>query len=910
MNPSERAKEQGVALLMTLGVLSLILILAMSFSFTARSGRQLAQNNAEVVRARLLARSGLERVIAALSFRYDEAQMAGTERLYPATAPAGTFNRVDYTALAGHPLYGYRAFWTSTSTTPDMAQLESALAVQLGMGTSAAAASPIAKQGFIPRAEDFAGLTGVGLDKVSWFHVTAPEPWVDSNSDDIVNAGEYTDRNGSGSWDGCLIGRTTFLVLDESGKLDPGALLTVNYEPVWDRANYTTCYYDLDASGAVNTVGTAISDPFREFSGSIPRRGLSPQEIILPLSGADLWDKVPTVGTTTAKSTWFDWRQIASNTTFSAANWTAVTASTINDPLRIYFPYSYDIEAYRYDLGSGETDCQRFDIWSVDWDTMDPATLSKLYDPTGVETFWTSPGAMNAVASTSAPALGGFRDDGTNDISLQVLANLVDFCDGTNATDSEKATYIDKDGDGALSEGDIFGLDKTPYINEIAFTGVYSYDDNSTPADFTDDKGTILLSVYVELVNMFEVDRNIGNCDVEFVLQYRATGDPTYTTIALSTPTPVPLTGATTAVAHRYVTLQATPGVTMISANAPKTINLQVHSCKITLKNSAGEVVDFAAPISAATPLAIGNALSGVSAFDMGYGSAETNDPRCNTKEADWTAYPGRANDNDVTLDMSGAAGGTINNAATAAAASDAAAGDPTNVCSAYIANTPRITFWELGAVHRGEPWRTINLTKYSSSTSRDYAAGDAILLDQLKLGGFAHVQGRVNANSADPFVWASALNQIKVGWAYTDAQDGSTIQGAGTALTSPGTLGTAIATYTQGGAPFSSRAEIANLPEMTDGTGGAACATDAEQEEIIAKIANLLTVRQNLFTVLVTAQTVLDTGSNNPDTSNSVEYATGKYCTIQSEQKILATVYRDALANTVRVVRLEYLED
>ena len=68
--------------------------------------------------------------------------------------------------------------------------------------------------------------------------------------------------------------------------------------------------------------------------------------------------------------------------------------------------------------------------------------------------------------------------------------------------------------------------------------------------------------------------------------------------------------------------------------------------------------------------------------------------------------------------------------------------------------------------------------------------------------------------------------------------------------------------------------------------------------------------MRQNLFTVLVTAQTVLDTGDKNSGTSNSVEYSKDKYCTIQSEQKILATVYRDALANTFRIMRLEYLED
>ncbi len=926
MNASERAREQGVALLMTLGILSLILILAMSFSFTARSDRQLSRNNADLTRARLLARSGLNRVIAALAYQC-QSKMASPENLYPATATTnGIFSNGNLTS--DHPLYGYRAFWVSTSTTAEAAQLESALALQYGMGTTATATAPVKKEGFIPRAERFADLPGsAGLSNASWHHIFGLEPWIDKNSNGSVDSlsapdNEYTDINANDTWDERLIGRTSFLVLDDSGKLDPGALVTVNTEPVWDRANYSTCYYDLNANDALDTVGTGASDPFREYTGSIPRRGLSPQEIILPampfapytpITPAYFWDDIPVIGSTTNKSTWFDWRHIASDTNFGAKAW---TVDSSKDFLHVYFPYSYDIEAYRY---SGE-DYQRLNLWDdntalgagvFDWNgkTWNQTALENLYNAAGMQKFWTSTDVLNTTPPTSAPALGGFRDDSDGDISLQVLANLVDFCDEATAADTEEATYIDYDGDGTYSDQDIYGLDKTPYINELAFTAMYAYDDNATPADLTDDTGTISLAVYVEVVNMFEVSRNIGDCEVEFSLQYRGSGDPSYTTVPLT----LTVTGPASVNSHGYATLQATTTVNAYANDAPKNIDVQVSDCKITLDNSNARLVDFAHPVSA-TALVISNGLSGTSMSAMGYASMETNDPRCNTKEADWTAYANRGSD-PSTLDMTGAGSGSTNAAAAPPADGDAGAGNPI-AANAYIANTPRITFWELGAVHRGEPWRTINLTAFSSSAGRKYGDGDAILLDQLKLGGFTHVKGRVNANSPDPVVWTNVLNQIRVGWAYTDTHDSATIATAGSALTDPAAIAQAITTSgstpTRNGVQFSSPGEIASVSALTDGTGGIAQDTDAKKEEIIAKIANLLTVRQNLFTVLVTAQTVTDTGKNDPGTSNSVEYDTTNhyFCTIQSEQKILATVYRDAFANTFRIVRLEYVEE
>ncbi len=79
--------EQGIAILLTLGIISLLLILALSFASTTTIERKAAQNNTYQIIARLLAESGVQR---STGFIGNE---LGSE-IYPATTsfhrPAGT----------------------------------------------------------------------------------------------------------------------------------------------------------------------------------------------------------------------------------------------------------------------------------------------------------------------------------------------------------------------------------------------------------------------------------------------------------------------------------------------------------------------------------------------------------------------------------------------------------------------------------------------------------------------------------------------------------------------------------------------------------------------------------------------------------------------------------------------------
>lgn len=915
-NRKHQASQQGVALMMTLGVLSLVLILAMSFSFTARSSRQLSQNNAEVVRARLLANSGLNRVIAAIGFLYDEAQMADDTsvpgdprypRLYPATAPLGSFSNGNF--AVDHPLYGFRAFWPSTSATPETGQLNSALSTQLGMGTTVIPSGVIARHGFIPEAT-----AGSLPANASWHHVLSPNE-VDGVADDRI------------------IGRLAFLVLDESGKLDPSGIITINTEPVWNRATPDASFYDLNANGTRDHLATAGWAAAFTEGANIPRRGLSPQEIPLPFlalpSAANplpsvperFWTNVPTVGGTSVKSTWFGWRHIATTTAFEAPDWTAPIDRNF---LHTLFPYSYDIEAYRHDPGTGEADYHRFNLWSVDWDgtAWDTAALQALYNGTP-SLFWTAApgGDINPTASTCAPALGGFTDAAT---TTRTLVNLVDFLDSDNA-----ATFLPP---GNIWNATVVGNEEQPYINEVGFLASYIMDDPDGIPGNADDNGTFTLEVFLEVANIYATNKAFtGTVRLNFTL----TGSPT-------TSHDFAVTG--TANANDYTVVSAQWTQNYAGATTPASVAFSISDCRVVLLDNwspdNGEVADFAHALDSDLSVNLNGTGMGV---ETRYASVQVEDPRCNTLPTDWTKQDFDANISNITMSFtflpgpppSVTATGELNEVGPGKTPADPSTpptagsgyddetvGDPVlGLSTAYIANRADITFWELGAVHRGHPWQTINLKAYNpSNTARSYTDGDAILLDQLKLGGFTEVRGRVNANSASRPVWGSVLNQIRLGWDYEDIHNSGALM-SGTAISVASALNIAdgvlaLTANTAKGAPFGSRAEFVAIPALTDGTGIAPALQDTDriQEEIIGKIANLLTVRQNLFTVLVTAQTVRDTGTNNPGTPNSGVYktvaGTDYHYLIQAEHKLLATVYRDAFTNTFRVVNIETLED
>jgi hypothetical protein len=894
-NRNQPVSQQGIALMMTLGVLSLVLILAMSFSFTARSSRQLSQNNAEVVRARLLANSGLNRVIAAIGNRFEdygttpELVLPGTSGVWFAQNPAS--------------LYGDRYFWYSGGTT-DYAGIESALAANLNIGP----------RGFLPLATT-AEHIALGT-RPSWQQVFSPIE-LDSTA---------LDR---------LIGRIAFLVVDESAKIDPNGVMTLNWEPTWMDSAFRSPYpapaagefHDLNQDGNWNKFDSWNPNLFKEDYASFPRPGFSPQEIRLDLGAAAFWQTTPTVGNVAngRKTEWFGWRHISAETSFSANTWTQVQA---NEVIRRYFPYSYDIEAFVYDLDSDPAtsleDAHRFDLWDYDWDGTDwtdPANLQALYNDANLAPFWTgAPGSdiNTTTESLAAPALGGFTDAAT---TTRTLVNLADFLDSDNA-----ATFQPP---GSYWAATVVGNEEQPYVNEVGFITSYIKEDPDGVADNGDETGSFVLEVFLEVANLYPDAKDATNNPIP--RDFTGTIRLDFTLNGVQPPLAqreINVSG--TATANDYTVVTGQWSKTLTAADATDTVSFLISDCRVVLLDNwspdAGQLADYAHVLDSNVSVTLNGTGLGV---ETRYASVQVEDPRCNTLPTDWTKHDFNGDLNNIAMTFTFNAGpppsvtvdGELNdrvspantpadpsNPPTAGSGYDAeTVGDPVlGLSTAYIANHPDITFWELGAVHRGHPWQTINLKNYTTNTNRSYTDGDAILLEQIKLGGFREMRGRVNANCRDAVVWQRVLDGLQVGCTYPDriTNDGSPV----TAITVAERDNLAAA-IVGSGTTMHSRGQIAEITSLSDGSL-VGQTTDRTQEEIIGKIANLLAVRQNLFTVLVAAQTVLDTETNNPGGSRSVEYSPGRYCLIQAEHKLLATVYRDAFNNTFRVVNIETLED
>lgn len=235
-----------------------------------------------------------------------------------------------------------------------------------------------------------------------------------------------------------------------------------------------------------------------------------------------------------------------------------------------------------------------------------------------------------------------------------------------------------------------------------------------------------------------------------------------------------------------------------------------------------------------------------------------------------------------------------------------------------FIRNAPFETMWELGAIHRGEPFRTINLSMYTDPDSSDfdgsYEKGDAHILDQVKIGPLKYSRGRFNINSGNK----DALDFMVDGlFGENDAYDNYSWP-TGAAL--------ALPTWVTDLPPGFHRGRFAN---MIAGTTYDAYDNDRQMESIIGRTANLLTTRNEAYSVIVVSQALkdlfleLDTVAAREAQFNALKqtfvnptiyeaYKAGAkethYCDILGTNVTMANFVRDGWTGEIRVVKKEKL--
>lgn len=270
--------------------------------------------------------------------------------------------------------------------------------------------------------------------------------------------------------------------------------------------------------------------------------------------------------------------------------------------------------------------------------------------------------------------------------------------------------------------------------------------------------------------------------------------------------------------------------------------------------------------------------------------------------------------------------------------------GDDTNhLSTAYIRNAPMQSLWELGVIHRGAAWQTLNLKAagapkdpsspaaatsispadmkqnlaWSNAEGTSYSSGDGGILEQVKLTEEAYCYSQVNINMLcsdtslnkgyqseyDDQMGQAIFYNIRYGQEISTFETDTT---GTTPIEMNSTISNALKTscYVD---ETGTKKQFASRTQFLDWTSGGsslanafgvvsmADASDAQREEIVGKTINLLKADQsasNVIQFVVVAQTIRDLAGavtrvrpddNTAETKTNCEYGqfdVGRYKT------------------------------
>ena len=832
-------REKGIALLFTLGILGLLTVLALSFASSAMLERKAAQYNSGASSARILAQAGLNRAIAAMTI-YKTANYENFDQLISHCTSA--IDPINY--LTFDQLYKMNTMADGTSSF------------------------------FNPNT-----YLKTDANAIHWIYV--------NNGGTTSSPATYE-----------LTGRFAYTVTPAGGRLDPAACVESGKDESLSR-----------------TIGDAVN--------YVPRVGKSPSEIYIG-------DLEPAFASflTLADVQKFSWNPPG---TYNGTSWASydslfapanLNVTSIMKKLKWqwdWFKAGADVdssrEGYWKDLNSdgkkaadGNEEFHRFNLARTDWDT-GVITVDMLM---GVSS--TTPFAISSPATLSVPTTGieWFSNSALNtgtfsssaNRTKQVAANLIDYCDIDSVPTSNIAP--------ATWNADVpeyTGNEKTPYINEFEIEGISGSaaitsvtagpddDSNGSPdyylysgAAFTIDFGSLI----GEVIKIYDDDLNgtddLGTCnmyikDFSATVNYTDVDGGSHNELVTFSAVPVLTFGSNT---NRYTknsnavaspsswsfnsALTSSTGLTSCTVSIDSVVFSQIH---IYLETAAGNV-DYATLPSATLQGAGGNPLVSLtattssdisSAFTPTMMDWQTHDPRQNLNIADWTSSSSAVSmeAQNTDLDTEPQSNGDCEQI-------DLLTGSGRLVSTAYIRNAPMKSPWELGAIHRGAKWETINLKKRSGTSfgSGSYSDGDAVLLDEIKMVSTDQTPGLINLKSSKEVIVSNndtnnnAVLRCLFSGICVDANymNVDSVNPAGTVLSTDNanTIAKNVKTYMESNF-CKNRSQVVNTTCLTDGSV-VGQTTDAAKEAIIGKSLALTVLEpSSTFKVVVLAQTLKDVG-------------------------------------------------
>ena len=590
----DRQNERGSALLLVLGILSLVLIMGMSFVFTARTERQVAQANSSQMSAKLIAQSALNRVISDMGYYFrddDDKPLA-----YPSVELTDDSEPI--------------TFGLQEAPDSDKGMQLCAVSKNLHIGTIEDDEQDHFND--LLHLETFDETNDVyyeSLPQVTLIEkVSGKETFVQPITVTYKNADDKTCTD--------VIGRYGYIILEEGSKIDVNSALSfsgkVPFAPV-EAAIYnnleikdivdnfsriaspydevTETYDESDSRDYVyyialnDTTGNYEKDVKTQDGstvegGNTVRLGLSMEEIQLKRK---FWDKLPDGSSKVKKAPWMSYAHLSNalgkkdftkesfNYTFFSgedieAFWdaadkkernrfdlTGFTAfdkepGTTDDNI----DYSYRMEHNFWELTSTEqSNLQENAKKKIDqltgtkraefWKELADGELAVYFD--GKEKgFWYEMKADGTVDTNpkedtgdqkygGIPFLDKMKDDNDKSVSDQVAANLIDYSDKDDIATTDFTLELSPTSD--FVEPTYCGNERVPYINEIDLKVEMTRDANiSMIGDTYSFKMNI--KAMAELVNIYCNGDKTGDCEAvpdDLHVQIRVIGEFTVTEV-------------------------------------------------------------------------------------------------------------------------------------------------------------------------------------------------------------------------------------------------------------------------------------------------------------------------------------------------------------------------------------------
>ncbi len=309
--------DRGAALIVTLGVLSMLIVLGLSFGISSVYSKKGVLANRNNIKAKLFSNNVILKGYQFLSQEFADPNIE--KNLFPATNTTSDIaSPLRRPTFSSDPDWDSRYYWVSNFENPGGYARD-----RWGIDTALHVSS--AEIDYTP-STSFANSLAAD-DTFGWIHIYDPSD-------------EYADVT-----DTPIVARLAYLIIDESGKVDPTAICGTDTESQESRIGSEVQEINLK-----NIISAQLAEKFQ--STSVNDGGL--------LHEGRRWDSYYSI-----------FKRFKEN---SPTIWT--DDNNREEVLESIFPFSYDVEAY-FD---GSNDKHRFDLARADWND-DTMTVDSLLNP-------------------------------------------------------------------------------------------------------------------------------------------------------------------------------------------------------------------------------------------------------------------------------------------------------------------------------------------------------------------------------------------------------------------------------------------------------------------------------------------------------------------------------------------------